>query len=256
MARYNSAMRRVVRRRLWNDEQKKKRRAAVFSGLMIVWMGGYMSFIFLETLWIAIGLASAWITIFLVVVFGDYADRLFVIRALFEEAGERWEKFCEEVGDPPIKARVVEAFPLVIEHYATIRQRLGEIDDLPAKLDDVVDEVEDDALALAREWLRMDKVFLLFQRGKDINSEPLQGKARQLMALLGKRTVEFTVLLERLVEALNRLEAFELDSEVAVEFGTATGRTDFGFVEHLVSELRDWSACLTRAQEELTREKF
>lgn len=256
MARLNAAMRRAVRKRLRTDEQRKKHRGAIISMLVFVWVGGYMSFIFLETIWIAVGLASAWAVALLVVSLRDYRDRAFVVQALYEECAERWEAFREEVEGSPIRADVEAAFPRIIGYYATVRQRLGEIDRLPDKLDPVVDEVERDALTLAREWLRMEKVFLLFKRGRDIGSEPLQGKARQLIALLGKRTVEFAGLLERLVEALNRLEAFELDSEVALEFGTSGGTADLGFVEALVDELRDWSACLTQAQEELTREKF
>ena len=83
-------------------------------------------------------------------------------------------------------------------------------------------------------------------------------KAWRLVTNLVGRTNDFAGLVERLADAMNRLEAFELESEVAQEFGTAGSGTavDFSPITALVDDLRDWSKCLTATQEEFDKEQL
>lgn len=254
MARLTAQQRRVIRRRLFKDEQKRKRLITPLSILPVALVIGYMCFIMLETLWVAVGVVGAWILFFIFVYARVFSDRALDVSLLFAEIEEHWSAFNERIGKNPTGPR----FKTVISGYETIAKRFKEIDKKPAELGLLVDEVYSGAVALAGEWLRQDKVYQFYERARDIDSKPLVEKAWRLITNLVQRTNDFAGLVDRLAEAVNRLEAFELESEVAQEFGTAGSGTavDFSPITALVDDLRDWSKCLTATQEEFDREKL
>jgi hypothetical protein len=254
LARLTARQRGVIRRRLYKDDEKRKRVTIVLSAFPIVFVLSYMSFIFLETFWIAVGVVGTWLAAIIVTNLAVFSDRGLAVDLLYQEIGERWGAFNERIGGNPKGPQ----FKKIATGYATVHSRLKEIDEHPPELKPLVDEVYAGALTLAGEWLRQDKVYQFYERARDINSKPLLEKARGLISTLVERTNDFAGLTDRLAEALNRLEAFELESEVAHEFGAkGPGATaDFTPLKALVGDLRDWSACLTEAQEELDEEQL
>ncbi len=254
MAGLNARLRRVIRRRLFKDERKRKRVTGALSLLPMALMFGYMGFIILETLWIAVGTIGAGILVFIFVYARVFSDRVLGVSLLFGEIEEHWKAFNERIDKSPAGPRFNE----ISSGYETIAKRFREIDTKPAELKPLVEEVYSGAIALAGEWLRQDKVYQFYERARDIDSKPLVEKAWRLITNLVERTNDFAGLVERLSEAVNRLEAFELESEVAQEFGTAGSGTqvDFSPITALVDDLRDWSKCLTTTQEEFDREEL
>ncbi len=244
----------IVRRRLFKDEQKRKRVTVVLSVFPIVFFLSYMSIIFLETIWIAVGIVGAWLLAILITNLAVFSDHALVVGLLFQEIEDRWKAFNERIGGNSEGPW----FKKLATGYGTVDSRLKEIDERPPELEPLVDEVYSNAVALAGEWLRQDKVYQFYERSRDINSKPLMEKAGGLLTTLVERTNDFAELTGRLAESLNRIEAFELETEVAHEFGAAssTDASDFSLITGLVAELRDWSRCLTEAQEEFSEEQL
>ncbi|MCX7021845.1 MAG: hypothetical protein NTW26_06175 [bacterium] len=254
MFRLTARLRRVIQRRLFKDEQKRKRITTPLSILPAALVIGYMCFIMLETLWVAVWTVGAGLLISIFVYARVFSDRALAVSLLYQEIEEHWRAFNERIGKNPTGPR----FKTVIAGYETIAKRFKEIDTKPGELKPLVDEVYSVAVALAGEWLRQDKVYQFYERARDIDSKPLVDKAWRLITNLVERTNDFAGLVDRLAEAVNRLEAFELESEVAKEFGTAGSGTavDLSPITALVDDLRDWSKCLTATQEEFDREKL
>jgi len=254
LARLTARQRRVIRRRLYKDEQKRKRITSALSLLPAALFLGYMVFIFLETLWIPLGVVGIVLIVFIIVYARVFSDRILAVDMLFGEIKDKWQAFNERISKNPEGPR----FNAISSGYETIFKRFKEIEKKPAELKLLVNELYSDAVALAGEWLRQDKVFQFYERARDIDSKPLVEKAWRLLTNLVQRTNDFAGLVDRLAEAVNRLEAFELESEVAQEFGTAGSGTavDFSPITALVDDLRDWSKCLTATQEEFDREEL
>jgi hypothetical protein len=254
LARLTARQRGIIRRRLLKDEQRRKRITTPLSLLPAALMVGYMGFIFLETFWVAVGTVGAWVIFYVTVSLKVFSDRALGVGLLFGEIEEHWKAFNERIKKNPAGPR----FKQITSGYETIAKRYGEIEKKPAELKPLVEEVYADAVALAGEWLRQDKVYQFYERARDIESKPLVDKAKRMVTSLVERTNDFAGLVERLAEAMNRLEAFELESEVAHEFGTAGSGTqvDFSPITTLVDDLRDWSRCLTATQEEFDREEL
>jgi len=247
-------LRKVIRHRLYRDEEKRKKLTAPLSLLPMALFIGYMGFIFLESLWVAVGTVGAAIIAVLIVFAKVTSDRILAVDMLYGEVQQRWKAFNERIGRNAEGPR----FKAIATGYETVVRRFKEIDTRPAELKPLVEEVYSGALALAGEWLRQDKVYQFYERARDIDSKPLVEKAWRLITNLVERTNDFAGLVGRLAEASNRLEAFELESEVAQEFGTAGSGTqvDFSPITSLVDDLRDWSKCLTATQEEFDREEL
>ncbi len=254
MARLTARQRRIIRRRILKDEKKRKRVTTILAFFPIVFISSYMSFIFLETIWIAVGVVGAWLLAIFVTYLAVFSDRALVVVLLYQELGDRWKAFNERIGKSPEGPW----FKDISARFETVYKRFKDIDERPPELESLVDEIYAGALALAGEWLRQDKVYQFYERARDINSNPLMEKAGGLLTTLVERTDDFAELTGRLAEALNRLEAFELEAEVAQEFASVASPTVSGTypLATLVEELRDWSKCLTEAQEELDGEQF
>jgi len=254
LVRLTARLRRVIRRRFFKDEEKRKRVTTALSLLPAALFIGYMGLILLETLWVAVGTIGAGILVVIFVYAKVFSDRVLRVSLLFVEIEEHWLAFNERIDKNPAGPRFKE----ISSGYETIVKRFKEIDTKPVELEPLVDEVYTGAVALAGEWLRQDKVYKFYERSRDIDSKPLAEKAWRLLTNLVERTNDFAGLVERLAEAANRLEAFELESEVAQEFGTAGSGTavDFSPITALVDDLRDWSRCLTATQEEFDGEEL
>lgn len=244
----------IVRRRILKDKEKRKRVTTVPALFPIVFISSYVSFLWLETIWIAVAVIGTWLISILVVNGVVSSNRALIVDCLYAEIRDRWTAFNERIGKSP-EGSWFEDIPA---RYETVYSRFEDIDERPPELKPLVDGVFENTVALAGEWLRQDKVYRFYERARDINSEPLLDKAKGLIATLIERTNDFADLVGRLVETLNRLEAFELETEVAHEFGIAgsTDASDLSPITGLVEELRDWSKCLTEAQEELYGEQF
>jgi hypothetical protein len=252
LAALTANMRRVVRRRLAQDPEKRKRSIGVFSVLPVVIVVGYMTALFLETVWPAVGVAAAWVVALLINHRLIYGDRSLVAGYLYDEARGRWEEFNKRVGTKPEGVRLKD----ISDGIAKVAGRMKEVGGCPAGLRSAVDEVYECGVRLAGEWLRQDKVYEFYERARDINSQPLKDKARRLIDDLIDRTNGFTGLLERLDDTVNRVQVFELSSEMPGELGDSVENSapDFAQLDALVGDLREWGTCLNRAQEELDRE--
>ncbi|OGD76857.1 MAG: hypothetical protein A2Y64_05690 [Candidatus Coatesbacteria bacterium RBG_13_66_14] len=261
MTRLTAKLRKVIRRRLFKDEEKRKRVTTALSILPGALMFGYMSFIFLETIWPAVGLVAVGILISIIVYARVFSDRALGVDLLYAEIEEHWKAFNERIGktcDGEAEKFGGPRFKAITSGYETIAKRFGDIDKKPGELEPLVEDVYAGVVALAGEWLRQDKVYQFYERARDIDSKPLVEKAWRLIKNLVERTNDFAGLVERLADAMNRLEAFELESEVAQEFGTVGSGTavDFSPITVLVDDMRDWSKCLTATQEEFDREEL
>ncbi len=259
--------RRTIWRGIFRDKRMKARVSVAFASLVFVWVAFCFSLFVFEMPEIAFAVGGVWLVVLLWALISLNFDSIFIVSTLYKDVLRKWKAFLGKIaGDDdedemqktePAKLLPETAVNTIVSKFEVIRRRAAEIDTRIGEIRPLIREVKGIAIDLASEWERMDKVYLLYLRGNDITSESITRKALELIRDLTEKTYHFAEQLDKLAESLNRIEAFELETEVSKELGTKPAispEADTDFIRGMIGELKDWSECLTEAQEELNRE--